>query len=59
MNYITFSLLMIVVGVIGILKNKFPKYRDGVGFSISLNYYLMFYGLVILGVLFLILEILE
>lgn len=58
MKYITISLLMIIVGVIGIFKNKLPKYRHGVGFSLSLNYYLMFYGLVIIGVIFLILEML-
>lgn len=57
MKFIIISLLMIVVGVIGIFKNKLPKYRHGVGFSLSLNYYLMFYALFIMGVIFLILEI--
>ena len=48
---------MIIVGLIGILKNKFPKYRESVGFSIEIMYYLAFYALAIMGVVFLILEI--
>lgn len=48
---------MIIIGVIGILKNKWPKYRDGPGFAIETNYYFAFYVLVIMGIVFLILEI--
>jgi len=55
--YLWISILMIIVGLIGILKNKFPKYRESVGFSIEIMYYLAFYALAIMGVVFLILEI--
>jgi len=48
---------MIIIGIIGIIFNKLPKYRDGLGFALAMNYYLLFYGLVIIGVIFLILEI--
>ncbi|WP_430612255.1 hypothetical protein [Flavobacterium sp. JP2137] len=57
MEYIIISLVMIIIGIIGILKNKWPKYRDGPGFAIDTNYYFAFYVLVIMGIVFLILEI--
>lgn len=48
---------MIVVGTIGIIKNKLPKYKGSAGFSIEIMYYIAFYVLIIMGVVFLILEI--
>ena len=55
--YILISILMIVMGIVGIIKNKLPKYRGSAGFSIEIIYYLAFYALVILGAVFLILDI--
>lgn len=55
--YILISILMVVVGTIGIIKNKLPKYRSSAGFSIEIMYYIAFYVLVIMGVVVLILEI--
>lgn len=57
MIYIVFSVLAIIIGLIGILKNKLPKYRDGPGFAAEVKFYLMFYGLFILGIIALIIEI--
>lgn len=57
MIYIVISVLMIIIGLIGIFINKLPKYRDGPGFALDMNYYLLFYGLVIMGCVFLMLEI--
>jgi hypothetical protein len=48
---------MIIIGLIGILKNKRPKYEDGPGLAINTNFYLMFYFLFILGIIWLILEL--
>lgn len=47
---------MIIIGVIGIWKNKLPKYSDGLGFASEVKFYILFYVLVILGVIFLIIE---
>ncbi len=55
--YIVISILMIIIGLIGILKNKKPKYEDGFSLAINTNYYLMFYLFFILGVIFLIIKI--
>lgn len=57
MIYIIISVLMIIIGLVGIIKIKKPKYEDGPGFAIETNFYLAFYVLVIMGVVFLILEI--
>lgn len=57
MKYILISVLMIIIGLIGILKNKRPKYEDGPGFAINTNFYLMFYMLFIMGIIFLIIEV--
>ncbi len=57
MKYLIISILMIIIGLIGILKNKRPKYEDGPGFAINTNFYLIFYGLFILGIIFFIIEI--
>ena len=55
--YIIISILAIIIGLIGILKNKLPKYEDGPGFAINTNYYLMFYGLFFAGILSLVIRI--
>ncbi len=55
--YLIISILAIIIGLFGILKNKRPKYEDGPGFAINTNFYLMFYGLFILGIIALIIEI--
>jgi hypothetical protein len=55
--YIIISFLAIIIGLIGILKNKLPKYEDGPGLAMNTNFYLMFYGLFILGIISLIIEI--
>jgi len=47
---------MVIIGLIGIFKNKLPKYRDGVGFAADMNYYFAFYAMVIMGCVFLIIE---
>lgn len=52
MEYIIFYALMIIVGVIGIVKNKMPKYEEDSGYFIELKYYFLFYFLVIVGVMF-------
>ncbi|MDR0230112.1 MAG: hypothetical protein LBI72_13780 [Flavobacteriaceae bacterium] len=57
MMYIIISFLAIIIGLIGILKNKLPKYEDGPGLAMNTNFYLMFYGLFILGIISLIIEI--
>jgi len=59
MTYIIISILMIIIGLIGIFKNKLPKYKDGPGFGFAayMRYYFYFYVLAIMGVVFLILEI--
>lgn len=57
MIYIVFSVLAIIIGLIGIFRNKLPKYRDGPGFAAEVKFYLMFYGLLIIGVFSLIIKI--
>jgi hypothetical protein len=39
---------MNIIGLIGILKNKRPKYRHGPGVAIEANYYYAFYVLFIM-----------
>jgi len=56
MIYIVISLLAIIIGLIGILKNKRPKYEAGPGFAIETNYYLGSYLLVIAGIFYLIIR---
>lgn len=53
MVYIIIHALMIIVGIIGIIKNKKPKYEEDLGYLIEIKYYLLFYFLVIGGVCFL------
>jgi hypothetical protein len=48
---------MIIIGLIGILKNKWAKYKDGIAFGLEANFHLSFYFLFIMGVVFLISEI--
>lgn len=55
--YIIISLLSIVIGLIGVVKNKRPEYEDGPGLATNTNYYLLFYGMLIFGVVSLIIEI--
>jgi hypothetical protein len=57
MVYIIISFIAIIIGLIGILKNKLPKYEDGPGLAINTNFYLMFYALFIAGVISLIIKI--
>lgn len=57
MTYIIISLLMIIVGFIGILKSKMPKVREGSGFAAEMVFYFSFYLLVIFGIIFSILLI--
>ena len=47
---------MIIIGFIGIVKNKLPKYRNGVGFADNINYYLAFYAMVIVGCVYLLIR---
>lgn len=54
MIYILISILMIIIGLIGIYKNKLPKHSSSFGFTMNLNYYVAFYAMVITGVIFLI-----
>jgi len=48
---------MIIIGLRGILKNKWAKYEDGPGFSIKTNYYLSNFLLFVVGIIFLVLKI--
>lgn len=57
MEKIVVGILFLVIGLIGILKNKSPKYEDGPGFSIETNYYLGSYLLAIIGGAILVIEI--
>jgi len=47
---------MIIIGLIGIFKNKLPKYRDGIGFAAEMKFHLYFYLLFIMGCVFLLIE---
>ena len=57
MTYIVISVLAIIIGLIGIFKNKLPKYRDGPGFAAEMRFYLIFYVLFIAGVFSLIIKL--
>lgn len=57
MTNIIISIVLMIIGLIGIFKNKLPKYRNGPGFAAEINFYLLFYGLFIMGVTLLVLEI--
>lgn len=57
MKNIIISIIFIVVGGIGILKNKVPKWSAGPGFAAEVKFYVFFYLLVIMGVVLFILEI--
>lgn len=57
MEKIVVGILFLVIGLIGILKNKLPKYEDGPGFAIETNYYLGSYLLAIIGGAILVIEI--
>lgn len=50
---------MIFIGLIGILKTKFPTFRGNPGFAAKIRLYFTFYALFFLGIIFLILEIKE
>ncbi len=56
MIYIGISLIMIIIGLIGIFKSKMPKITASSGFAAELLFYMTFYILVIFGFLFLIIE---
>lgn len=47
---ILIAILFIIIGLIGIIKNKFPKYKDGLGYAAAMRYYLSFWGLLLLGI---------
>ncbi|SEH90704.1 hypothetical protein SAMN02927937_02056 [Paenimyroides aquimaris] len=57
MEKILVGILFLVIGLIGILKNKLPKYEDGSGFAIETNYYFGSYLLAIIGAAILVIEI--
>ena len=57
MIYILISLIMITVGIVGILKRTWPKYKDGDAFGLEANFQLSFYVLFIMGVIIFISEI--
>lgn len=59
MKYIIISIMMIFIGLIGILKTKFPTFRGNPGFAAKIRLYFTFYALFFLGIIFLILEIKE
>jgi hypothetical protein len=56
MEYIMIA-IMIIVGLIGIIKNKWPKYENGLGFAINANFYFLFYFLFIVGIGMLVIRI--
>jgi hypothetical protein len=41
MEYIMIA-IMIIVGLIGIIKNKWPKYENGLGFAINANFFFIY-----------------
>ncbi len=59
MIYIVINIVMILVGVIGIIKMKVPKFDGSPGFAAMFRLYVSFYVLLIMGIIFLILEIKE
>ena len=44
------GLILLLIGLVGIIKNKFPKYQNGLGYTAAMRYYLSFWGLLILGI---------
>ena len=56
MIYIIISILMVVIGLIGIWKYKFPTFIGNPGFAAKMRLYFTFYVLVILGIVFLVME---
>lgn len=51
---IIISITLIIIGLIGIWKTKFPKFRVGPGYAAEIKFYILFYGLVFAGILSLI-----
>ncbi len=52
MTYIIISILMIIIGLIGIWKNKMPKFDVSPGYAALIKFYFSFYVIIILGVIF-------
>lgn len=57
MIYIVISVLMIIIGLVGILKTKLPKYRDSPGFAAEIRLYFTFYVLLFAGTFYLVIRI--
>jgi len=36
------GLILLLIGLVGIIKNKFPKYQNGLGYTAAMRYYLSF-----------------
>ncbi len=57
MEKILIGIVFLIIGLVGILKNKLPKYEDGPGFAIDTNYFFGSLLLAIIGVVILVVEI--
>lgn len=57
MEKILVGIVFLIIGLVGILKNKLPKYEDGPGFAIDTNYFFGSLLLAIIGVVILVVEI--
>ena len=47
---ILFALIFIIINLVEIIKNKFPKYQNGLGYTAAMRYYLSFWGLLLIGI---------
>ena len=59
MTFIIISIIMIILGLFGILKTKFPKPNGTPGFAAEIRLFFANYILLILGIIFLFFEITE
>ncbi len=57
MMYIIISLVMIVIGLFGVIKSKFPKYEVSAKYIAIFKLYLVYILFLILGVVFFIINI--
>lgn len=49
MTKMVIGIVFVLIGLIGIFKNKSPKFSGGLGYSAAMKFYLFFWWLFILG----------